>query len=58
MPNPFTLLENHDAAKYLPELTVSMAIKFVSANSSKNIPNSDDWKHINRFESNVYEGIS
>lgn len=58
MPNVFTLLENNNAAKYLPELTISMAIKNVKLNS-QNVENSnnDTWKRLNRFESDIYEGI-
>lgn len=60
MPNAFTLLENNNAAKYLPELTISMATKNVKFNSSKNVENSnngDKWKRLNRFESDIYEGM-
>ncbi|XP_025265210.1 uncharacterized protein LOC105253667 isoform X2 [Camponotus floridanus] len=59
MPNAFTLLENNNAIKYLPELTISMAIKNVKLNSSQNEENSnnDTWKHLNRFESDIYETV-
>jgi len=52
-PNCFTLLGNNDAAAYFPELTISMAIKHVNVNSSENID--DNWKRMNRFESDIYE---
>jgi len=60
MPNAFTLLENNNAIKYLPELTISMAIKNVKLNSSQNEENSnnDTWKRLNRFEGDIYEGRS
>lgn len=65
MPNAFILLENNSAAKYLPELTISMATKHVKVNSSntsssKFVKNSndDEWKRLNRFESDIYEGMS
>jgi hypothetical protein len=60
VPNHFTLLENNDAAKYIPELTTSMSIKYVNASSSRNTENSDndDWKRIARFESDTYKGTS
>lgn len=60
MPNAFTLLENNNAAKYLPELTISMATKNVKFDSPKNVENSnndDKWKRLNRFESDIYEGM-
>lgn len=60
MPNAFTLLENNNAAKYLPELTISMAIKNVKLDSPKNVENfnnDDKWKRLNRFESDIYEGM-
>ncbi|XP_011146081.1 general transcription factor 3C polypeptide 2 isoform X2 [Harpegnathos saltator] len=50
-PNIFTLLNNEDAAKYLPELTSSMAIKCVSDNSSDSV--SSSWKHMGRFEGSI-----
>jgi len=58
MPNHFTLLENNEAAKYIPELTTSMSIKYVNVGSSRNTENSetDDWKRIARFESDTYKG--
>lgn len=62
VPNAFTLLENNDAAKYLPELTTSMAIKYVNINSAENTENSDniysDWKRFDRFEGDVYKGTA
>lgn len=60
MPNAFTLLENNNAIKYLPKLTISMAIKNVKFNSSQSVENSnnDTWKRLNRFEGDIYEGIS
>ena len=60
MPNAFTLLENNNAAKYLPELTNSMAMKHETIDSSKNEENSnnDTWKRLSRFESDIYEGLS
>ncbi|XP_029175162.1 general transcription factor 3C polypeptide 2-like isoform X2 [Nylanderia fulva] len=59
MPNAFTLLENNNAAEYLPKLTISMAIKHVKVNSAKFVENSNDeeWKRLNRFESDIYEGV-
>jgi len=56
MPNYFTLLENNDAAMYLPELTISMAFKQVNVNLSKTSSDKDNWNRINRFESDIYEG--
>ncbi|XP_072757038.1 uncharacterized protein [Anoplolepis gracilipes] len=59
MPNTFTLLQDNNAIKYLPELTISMAIKNVKFNSPKDVENSDDdeWKRLNRFESDIYEAV-
>ncbi|KAL6447210.1 hypothetical protein ACFW04_001477 [Cataglyphis niger] len=60
MPTAFTLLENNNAAKYLPELSISMATKNVKLDSSKNVENSyngDKWKRLNRFESDIYEAV-
>lgn len=57
MPNYCILLGNNDAATYLPELTVSMAIRHVDINSSKNVDSdNDNWIRMNRFEGDVYEG--
>ncbi|XP_070520236.1 uncharacterized protein [Cardiocondyla obscurior] len=60
MPNCFTLLGDNDAVTYLPEVTVSMAFKRIDINSPKNIESSknDNWKQINRFESDICEGVS
>ncbi|XP_014470419.1 PREDICTED: uncharacterized protein LOC106742201 isoform X2 [Dinoponera quadriceps] len=59
MPNAFALLKNEDAAKYLPELMSSMAVKFVNANSWKNTDDSvsGNWKRMSRFEGNIYEDV-
>lgn len=58
MPNVFTLLRDNDAAKYLPELTSSMAIKCVNVNSSENTEDSvsGNWKRMNRFEGSICGG--
>ncbi|XP_018394681.1 PREDICTED: uncharacterized protein LOC108773396 isoform X1 [Cyphomyrmex costatus] len=57
MPNCFTLLKNNDAARYFPELTVSMAFKCVNVNSSKTSSDNDSWKRMNRFEGDIYETV-
>lgn len=58
MPNNFTLLSNNDVAKYLPEMEISMAIKQVNDNSSKNTRyfDNDKWNRLHRFESDIYDG--
>ncbi|XP_020282617.1 general transcription factor 3C polypeptide 2-like isoform X2 [Pseudomyrmex gracilis] len=57
MPNNFTLLSNNDVAKYLPEMEISMAIKQVNDNSSKNTRyfDNDKWNRLHRFESDIYD---
>lgn len=57
MPNVFTLLKNDDAAKYLPELTRSIAIKCANTNLSKDTGDSinGNWKRMSRFEGSLYE---
>ncbi|XP_026824168.1 general transcription factor 3C polypeptide 2 isoform X2 [Ooceraea biroi] len=63
VPNPFTLLKNDDAAKYIPELTISMSVKRVNVGLSKNTEHSDtggqfaDWKQFARFEADVHEAV-
>lgn len=58
MPNLFTLLKNNDAAKFIPELTISMRLKYVNVNSVKNTENSGDWRQFARFEGDVHQGTS
>lgn len=58
MPNHFTLLENDDAANYIPQLTVSMSIKTVNGKQLQDNEKSDnsDWKQFARFEGDIHEG--
>lgn len=59
MPNTFTLLTNNNAAKYLPEVEISMAMKQMNDDSSNNIKHSDNdkWNRLRRFESDIYDGM-
>lgn len=58
MPNNFTLLSNNDAAKYFPKVEISMAMKQVNDNSSKDTSyfDNDKWNRLRRFESDIYDG--
>lgn len=55
-PNPFTLLKNDDAAKYLPELELSMRTKKQDVKSEKSSNTEISWKQWRRFEGGFDEG--
>ncbi|XP_076288407.1 uncharacterized protein LOC143212945 isoform X2 [Lasioglossum baleicum] len=55
-PNQFTLLKNADAAKYLPQLEVSMRTRTGSTNSENLSDTETSWKQWQRFEGGFDKG--
>ncbi|KAG7213536.1 hypothetical protein KM043_002796 [Ampulex compressa] len=58
VPNKFTLLENDDATKHLPELEISMGTNKQTAKEEEIQSNNIKWKYWKRFEGAIDDGIS
>ncbi|XP_047356622.1 general transcription factor 3C polypeptide 2-like isoform X1 [Vespa velutina] len=58
LPNPFVLLNNEDAMRYLPPLKASMPTKTVNLNSSGNVENEEsEWKYWKTFEGGISQDL-